>query len=53
MGGGLFTIESSKKAGLNASDSALMLATIDVIKSGAHMTKNRAMYSLSNAAVVK
>ena len=34
-------------------DSAKALATIDVIKSGAHKTKNRVMYSLSNAATVK
>jgi len=28
-------------------------ATMDVIKTGAHMPKNRAMYSLSNAASIK
>lgn len=34
-------------------ESAKVLATIDVIKSGAHMTKARALYSLSNATTVK
>ena len=32
---------------------AKLVATMDVIKTGAHMPKNRAMYSLSNASAVK
>ena len=32
---------------------AKLIATMDVIKTGAHLTKNRVMYSLSNAASVK
>mmetsp|Transcript_1341 Transcript_1341/g.1830 ORF Transcript_1341/g.1830 Transcript_1341/m.1830 type:complete len:193 (+) Transcript_1341:52-630(+) len=32
---------------------ARLIATMDVIKSGAHMTKNRHLYSLSNAKAVK